>query len=769
MVTSNITRSPKSIQRKLQFLATVSVALAVVLTCTALVTYGVINLRNSKWRQVQTQAELLSLNSAAAVEFADSVQADRLLDALRVERSVTAAAIFSKDGDLIGGYPSRDAVANSFVLEKSNEAGHLLTHAITADGERIGDLRVAVDFSTVREEVINYARITIIVGVFSLLFSVAVAGYLNRSIVRPIHALVAVSRKVTLEGNYTYRVETKSAPEHDGELGELVVAFNEMLSVVESSKKSLQDANDYLEHRVATRTEELEKACEAAKAASRAKSDFLANMSHEIRTPLNAIMGYADLLCRGLDDSPEERADMLKTIHSSGRHLMIVINDILDISKIEAGRLELDIQPDSPQRILSEVVSMMRVPFREKNLSLEYTWQGPVPNAIQTDGSRLRQILINLVGNAKKFTMNGGVHIIAKLLNPGTQSKLEIEVIDTGVGIQKDKFEQIFHPFMQEDTSVTRKYGGSGLGLSISRQLARMMGGDLTVESDNGRGSCFRLTLDAGDLKSEDLIENGAIGDSLPTPVKQSFSIDGELLRGLRVLVVDDGATNRKLVSLVLGRSGACISQAENGKQAYDLILSENAFDVVLMDMQMPILDGYAATKMLRNSGITVPIIALTAHAMASDKQLCLEAGCSDYLSKPINTDELLIRLRRIYEDTRPTTREIRRVESLSPINSKLPTDDSEFAEIVVDFVAALERETVKLRDAVDTRDSKQTQSIAHWVKGSGGTAGFPCLTAPAMQLHDSVQANDWENAEKLLLTIEDYLSRLVSPNLESN
>jgi CheY-like chemotaxis protein len=237
----------------------------------------------------------------------------------------------------------------------------------------------------------------------------------------------------------------------------------------------------------------------------------------------------------------------------------------------------------------------------------------------------------------------------------------------------------------------------------------------------------------------------------------------------MKVLVVDDGATNRKLVSLVLGRSGACISQAENGKQAYDLILSENAFDVVLMDMQMPILDGYAATKMLRDSGITVPIIALTAHAMASDKQLCLEAGCSDYLSKPINTDELLIRLRRIYEDTRPTSRENRRVESLAPINSKLPTDDPEFAEIVVDFVAALERETVKLRDAVDSRDPRQTQSIAHWVKGSGGTAGFPCLTAPAMQLHDSVQANDWDNADKLLLTIEDYLSRLVSPNLENN
>lgn len=769
MINLKVTRSSKSIQRKLQFLATVSVALAVVLTSTALITYGVINLRNSKWRQVQTHAELLSLNSAAAVEFADNNQADRLLAALKVERSVSAAAIFSKDGDVIGGYPSREAVAKSFVLEKASEAGHLLTHAITVDGERIGDLRVAVDFSTDREEAINYARITILVGVFSLLFSVVVAEYLNRSIVRPIHALAAVSRKVTLEGNYTYRVETKSGPEHDGELGEFVVAFNEMLSVVESSKQSLQEANDHLEHRVATRTEELEKACEAAKAASRAKSDFLANMSHEIRTPLNAIMGYADLLCRGLDDSPEERADMLKTIHSSGRHLMIVINDILDISKIEAGRLELDIQPDSPQRILSEVVSMMRVPFREKNLSLEYTWQGPVPNEIQTDGSRLRQILINLVGNAKKFTMNGGVHIIAKLLNPGTKSKLEIEVIDTGVGIQKDKFEQIFHPFMQEDTSVTRKYGGSGLGLSISRQLARMMGGDLTVESDNGRGSCFRLTLDAGELRSEDLIENGAIGDSLPTPVKQSFSIDSELLRGLKVLVVDDGATNRKLVSLVLGRSGAHISQAENGKQAYDLIMSENAFDVVLMDMQMPILDGYAATKMLRESGITVPIIALTAHAMASDKQLCLEAGCSDYLSKPINTDELLIRLRRIYEDTRPSSRESRRVESLAPINSKLPTDDPEFAEIVVDFVVALERETVKLRDAVDARDPKQTQSIAHWVKGSGGTAGFPCLTAPAMQLHDSVQANDWDNAEKLLLTIEDYLSRLVSPNLESN
>jgi two-component system, sensor histidine kinase len=757
-------RTTKTIQRKLQFLATVSVTLALVLTCTAFVTYGVLNLRQTKHQQVKTQAALLAQNSAAAVEFVDAVQADRLLSCLRAEPSVSYAGLFTINSELIGGYPSKSDATEAFESNRLLLQGkHIVTQAVFADGETVGTLQMAVDFSTVRGAIWNYAFIALVVGIGAWTVAIIVAGRLQRGIVEPIRRLGEVARKVTLEGDYGHRVEILS----DGEIGELIHAFNDLLAQTESSKRGLQDAKDMLERRVAERTIELEKACESAQAASRAKSDFLANMSHEIRTPLNAIMGYADLLRRGWEDSPEERNEMLHTLHSSGRHLMTVINDILDISKIEAGKIELEVRQESPQSILSEVVSLLRVPFREKQLNLEYTWQGPVPKKVLIDGSRLKQILINLVGNGRKFTLTGGVCINAKLNTDSARAKLEIDILDTGVGIPAEAQTQIFEPFVQADTSVTRKFGGTGLGLSISRRLARMMGGDLTVESELGKGSCFHLTIDAGDVDAIEVQSSSVVGDQIPQKqVAHDMSVERNMIQGLRVLVVDDGATNRKLVSVVLSRVGAVITQAENGKEACELVIADGKFDVILMDMQMPVMDGYAASTKLREIGIRTPIIALTAHAMASDKQQCLSAGCSDYLSKPIDTNELLSRMKAIHASTEIGATMKATESILAPIASLLPTEDEEFAEIVADFVQALDRETTKLRDAVNNRDATQTLAIAHWVKGSGGTAGFPCLTSPAVQLHEAVKTDQWDDANRLLMTIEDYLERMVSPQI---
>ncbi len=263
------------------------------------------------------------------------------------------------------------------------------------------------DVSAVSGAIANYVTLAIFIGLGSWFVAFLVASFLQRSICTPILRLADVARHVTVEGDFSVRVEGKL----EGEVGQLNRAFNEMLAKIETSKRDLQEANDSLEERVFQRTAELEAARDAAESASRAKSDFLANMSHEIRTPLNTIMGYADLLRRGWDESPEEREDMLNTVHSSGKHLMTVINDILDLSKIESRRLELEIRRESPHRILSEVVSLMRVPFRDKKLDLEYNWIGAVPKQVELDGSRLRQILINILANARKFTLQGGVKI----------------------------------------------------------------------------------------------------------------------------------------------------------------------------------------------------------------------------------------------------------------------------------------------------------------------------------------------------------------------
>lgn len=495
-------RSSMTIQIKLLLLAAASVSLALVVITTHFVLDGVSLLRLSKVQQLRSLAQIMASSSTAAVDFNDQKVAENLLGAFRVEPSVRAAGLFNANGQFVGGYPQSETarlyLGNQTQVIPQTELTEVILEPILKDGEHIGDLRIYANFSGVRQAIRELVQRAALVGVASLLAAILLALILQRGISTPIHDLAAVANKVTERGDYSLRVNIKST----GEIQDLISAFNGMLAQVEQSKEELQQANSLLEHRVLERTMELERACEVAEQASRTKSEFLANMSHEIRTPLNAILGFADLLKRGWNQNEAEREDMLRTIHYSGRHLLGLINDILDISKIESGRMEVDVRPESPHKLLSETVSLMRVPFREKGLSLEYHWISDVPEVVFTDGPRVRQIVVNLLSNALKFTSNGGVEIIVRVDKPGRKYVLIIEVVDSGIGIDQAKLAAIFDPFVQADSSVTRHYGGTGLGLAISRRLARLLGGDLTVESRMGEGSTFRLTVAAGDLDS---------------------------------------------------------------------------------------------------------------------------------------------------------------------------------------------------------------------------------------------------------------------------
>lgn len=754
-----------SIRCKLQVLATVSVSIALVLSCSVFLVNGVRTLRSARSRTIEAQATLLAYNCAAAVEFHDSVQAERLLNSLQEESTVVAAALLDQDGTKIGTYA---APITSLPPWNGNEIppGHeVFVKPIQSEGETVGELKLLVDGGSVRHATHRFLFLAGVVAIGAWGVAVTVATVLQKGITQPIRNLAEVAHAVTRNNDYSLRVSGRA----DGELNDLYLAFNNMLSQVESSKQALEEARLTLEHRVIERTAELARACDAAEAASRAKSDFLANMSHEIRTPLNAIMGYADMLRRGWDDSPEEREEMLETVHSSGRHLMTVINDILDISKIESGKLELSVQPESPHQVLSEVVSLMRVPFEEKNLSLDYTWEGPIPEQISTDGSRLRQILINLLGNARKFTASGGVRMIAKVNPQDAPSQLVVDVIDTGIGISADKQEQIFEPFMQADTSVTRRYGGTGLGLSISRRLARMMDGDLVVFSDPGHGSNFRLSVATGDLADVPFRDSRTAGDLLVSRDQDQASPDTPRhLNGMRVLVVDDGDTNRRMLTLMLTRVGAVVQQAENGRVGSDLVLGGTEFDVILMDMQMPVMDGYQAARKLRSHGVVTPIIALTAHAMKGDREKCLDAGCSDFLSKPVDADELFRKLQSIPPKNSGASAELAKLVTRAPIYSSLPADDEEFAEIIRDFVIAMRAEVERLTTAVKQRDPVGTMTSAHWLKGSGGTAGFAAFTGPAGQVCAAVRRQSWEDIDRNLLSIQDIAARVEVPALVS-
>ncbi len=431
--------------------------------------------------------------------------------------------------------------------------------------------------------------------------------------------------------------------------GEEAVTWQIVLSPVLDDQgqtcRVVEIATDITDYRRAEA--DLRQAKEAAEAATQAKTEFLANMSHEIRTPITAILGYTDLLLE-----PQllemERQDYLRTIRRNGRMLSDLIDNILDITKIEAGKLEVDRIDCSPQQVLADVAALMQVRADAKGLTLSIECRGPLPETVHTDPTRLRQILVNLVGNALKFTAHGQVRVVTSLCHEeGREPALQFDVIDTGIGMTPDQLASIFRPFVQADSSTSRRYGGTGLGLTISKRLAAALGGGITVSSTPGQGSTFRLLVATGPLEGIPVSEcpGGVTVDAVARPRPKL---------NCRILLAEDGPDNQRLISLLLKRAGAEVTVAQNGQEAIEMALPHflnwgrrhgdvvSPFDLILMDIQMPGIDGYQATARLRQEGYTGPIIALSAHATTVAADRCIEAGCDDYLAKPIDRDALL-------------------------------------------------------------------------------------------------------------------------------
>lgn len=384
-----------------------------------------------------------------------------------------------------------------------------------------------------------------------------------------------------------------------------------------------------------------------ANAASLSKTSFLANMSHEIRTPMNAILGFTELMLEA-DQSTEERIDCVHIVQRNGRQLLKIIDEILDISKVESGRLEIERVEVNTLNLLEDVKSLMRLSALDKGLEFSVILKSAIPRVIFTDPTRLRQILLNLVGNAIKFTPQGSVKLEVEWFEATgeTPPRMVATITDTGVGIQVANTAHLFQPFMQEDSATTRNFGGTGLGLALSRQLARAMKGNVFLkESTPGKGSCFTLEIEAIPVMPTDFVQN------FPSDLDKKdrlFSRGSEKrLAGMKILLVEDVPDNQVLMLHFLGLAGAEVEVANNGKEGMTKALA-GTYDAVLMDIQMPILDGYEATRGLREQGFTVPIIALTAHALNEEREKILSMGCDGYLSKPVEYNILVENLANI-------------------------------------------------------------------------------------------------------------------------
>ena len=488
-----------------------------------------------------------------------------------------------------------------------------------------------------------------------------------------------------------------------------------------------------------------------SEAASRSKTEFLASMSHEIRTPLNSIIGMAEVLASTALTS--EQREYVKISRSAGENLLEIINDILDLSKIEAGQSTLESVDFHLPSLLNSVVSILSIRAAEQNTQLGIDIHPDVPTGINSDPTRLRQILINLAGNGLKFTENGTVTITVGV---GSQNKLLFSIKDNGIGIPQDKQKLIFESFTQADSLTTRKYGGTGLGLTICKKLTAIMKGSIWLKSSPGEGSTFFFTCSF----------LPALSSPLPAVDNTALPTQCEMLEPAHILIVDDNEDNRNLLCLYLRNTPFTLGTAENGAEAVQMFKQSN-FDFVFMDIEMPIMDGYEATRMLRHweqqqKLKATPIVALTAHAFVRFRKKCMAAGCSDYLTKPVRRDTLIHCISSHLQQgqaEQPVTSEKPPAQLTRQHKAPCVRLDPKIKQLLPRFLENKRRDAKNLLESLKTGDFEEVQSQAHALKGSSWMFGFKELGAMCLHLEQATKETDLDSACQLATQIIDYLN----------